>query len=273
MTHTYQPITVSAATVEEAVENGLEQLGLTIEQVNVEILDAGSKGLFGLGSRPARVEILPLGPSADPIAVSPAPIEPPAEETRTDEKTAPMPSQQIAAAAVPDGVIAEAELSGDELELTKAARQVVEDLLERMKIKATVNAGIRKAIDDQDEDTVMVNIEGDDLSILIGRRSETLNALQYIASLILGKQMDSWVALVIDVQGYRARRERQLRQLARRMAEQALQSGRKQMLEPMTAAERRIIHLELRGNNQVETESVGEEPNRKITILPIRRKN
>jgi spoIIIJ-associated protein len=91
--------------------------------------------------------------------------------------------------------------------------------------------------------------------------------LQYISSLIIGKQLNRWVPLLIDVQGYRARRERQLRTLARRMAEQAIHTGRKQVLEPMSANERRIIHIELRDHPQVATESLGEEPNRKITIF------
>ena len=113
----------------------------------------------------------------------------------------------------------------------------------------------------------MVNVEGNDLSILIGRRSETLNALQYIASLIVCKRIDRWVPVMIDVQGYRARRERQLRQIARRMADQAIHTGRRQVLEPMPANERRLIHLELRDHPQVATESIGEEPNRKVTIF------
>ena len=112
----------------------------------------------------------------------------------------------------------------------------------------------------------MVEIQGDDLSILIGRRSETLNALQYISSLIVGKELGEWVPMMIDVQGYRARRERQLRQIARRMAEQAIHTGKRQVLEPMPANERRIIHMELHDHPQVITESLGEEPNRKVTI-------
>jgi spoIIIJ-associated protein len=118
-----------------------------------------------------------------------------------------------------------------------------------------------------DEQAVLVDIQGDDLSILIGRRSETLNALQYLASLIVGKEVGHWVSLVIDVQGYRSRRERQLRQLARRMADQAIHTGRRQVLEPMPANERRLIHLELRDHPQVATESIGDEPNRKVTIF------
>src|SRR5690606_8738709 len=106
-----------------------------------------------------------------------------------------------------------------------------------------------------------------DLSILIGRRSETLNSLQYISSLIIAKELGEWVPLMIDVQGYRERRERQLRLLARRMADQVVHTGRRQNLEPMPANERRVIHLELRNHDTVTTESVGEEPNRKVTIV------
>ncbi|MDP3721309.1 MAG: R3H domain-containing nucleic acid-binding protein, partial [Anaerolineaceae bacterium] len=100
------------------------------------------------------------------------------------------------------------------------------------------------------------------------RRSETLNALQYIASLIVSKELGRWVPMMIDVQGYRKRRDRQLRQLGRKMAEQAIQTGRRQVLEPMPANERRVIHLELRNHPEVITESMGEEPYRKVTISP-----
>jgi spoIIIJ-associated protein len=114
----------------------------------------------------------------------------------------------------------------------------------------------------------MVDVQGDDLSILIGKRTETLNALQYIARQIVSKELGRNVTLIIDVEGYRLRREKQLRQLARRMAEQAIKTGHKQMLEPMSPNERRIIHMELRDSPDVSTQSFGEEPHRKVTILP-----
>jgi spoIIIJ-associated protein len=95
-----------------------------------------------------------------------------------------------------------------------------------------------------------------------------LNAFQYVASLMVGKEVQQWVQLVVDVEGYRSRRESQLRRMARRMAEQALKTGRRQVLEPMSSNERRIIHLELREHPAVTTESVGEDPHRKVTIIP-----
>lgn len=237
---------VIAPSVEEAVQKGLQQLNLPAEEVNVDVLDAGSRGLFGIGSRQARVRLTVKGQGED------------------------LPVVEVKSAVKPAAAVQVVADEADELseeDALRVAEQTVRDLLEKMKIKATVTASVRRAADDQDEDTILIDIEGDDLSILIGRRSETLNALQYITSLIVGKRLNHWVPLTIDVQGYRARRERQLRVLARRMADQAIHSGRRQVLEPMPANERRVIHLELRDHPQVTTESVGDEPNRKITIL------
>jgi spoIIIJ-associated protein len=115
---------------------------------------------------------------------------------------------------------------------------------------------------------LLVDVHGDDLSLLIGRRGETLSALQYVTRLIVGKELHKPVAIVIDVEGYRARREETLRRLARRMAEQAIDRNRTMSLEPMPANERRIIHLELKDNPNVTTESVGEGNHRKVTIIP-----
>jgi spoIIIJ-associated protein len=116
--------------------------------------------------------------------------------------------------------------------------------------------------------SIHVDVRGRDLSALIGRHSETLNAFQYVASLMVGKETKQFVQLIVDVEGFRARREKQLRQMAQRMADQATKMGRRVTLEPMSAAERRIVHMELQGHPAVTTESVGEEPRRKVTIVP-----
>lgn len=237
---------IIAPSVEEAIERGIQQLGVPREAVEVEVLDVGSKGLFGLGSRQARV-ILKL------MAVPAA--------TERSRSTKPKPSHEEKKEVEP------ADGTEDDKSL-QIARQVVEELLTRMKITARVSARYVESIENGDERSILVDIQGNDLSILIGRRSETLNALQYITSLIVGKELNHWTPVLIDIQGYRSRRERQLRQLARRMADQALQTGRRQVLEPMPASERRMIHLELRDHPGVVTESVGEEPNRKVTIQP-----
>jgi spoIIIJ-associated protein len=235
---------IIAPTVEEAVQNGSSQLGLPIEALEVEVLDAGSKGLFGLGGRQARVRLS--------IKVSEA---------------AAKPVQAVKTTPEPDlDEEPEEEYLEETDEALSVSRKVVEDLLNKMKVRAQVKAMYLEQ-ESEEEPILLVDVQGTDLSILIGRRSETLNALQYIANLIVGKQLGRWVPLVIDIQGYRSRRERQLRQLARRMADQAIHTNRRQILEPMPANERRLIHLELRDHPSVTTQSVGEEPYRKVSIF------
>lgn len=239
-----------APTPEEAIENAIAQLGLTEDDVDVEILDSGSKGLLGLGGRQARVRITvkeSTKPKTDFL---------PGSETKSDE--------EVDISAVKS--VEMDSLTEEEKQNLKLTKTVVEELLERMRVKAKIEPRYVEPEDEKDRRVILVDIQGNDLSILIGRRSETLNALQYIGSLIVSKEAGKWVPMMIDVQGYRERRNRQLRQLGRRMAEQALQTGRRQVLEPMPANERRIIHLELRDHPQVFTESTGEEPYRKVTI-------
>jgi len=247
---------IIAPSVEEAVSRGLSQLGLPRESVEVEVLDSGSKGLFGLGGRQARIRltvISPSNPEEKPAAKAEGKL---AKKVETEER---VPAKAT--------TMRQAEPNVEMLPL-QISQRVVRDLLERMKVRAVVDAHYVEPQDAKDQLLVQVEIQGDDLSILIGRRSETLNALQYLTNLIVAKELGHWVPLSIDVQGYRSRRERQLRQLARRMAEQALHTGRRQVLEPMPPNERRLIHLELRDNPDVETESTGEEPARKVTIFP-----
>ena len=257
-----------APTVEEAVAKGLAELGLPREAVNVEVLDEGSRGLFGLGTRQARVRLSILEAAAAPAeaeAAAPAlPVEqPPAKVEQKPKARKPVEAAAPVAAVQPR--TPPSAVSDDTLEMS---RTVVAELLERMGIQAETSAQYGEPDDDRDNQPILVDIRGDDLSVLIGKRSETLNALQYIARLILSKELDRMVTLVLDVEGYRSRREQQLRQLARRMADQAIKTGRRQVLEPMPPNERRIIHIELRDHPQVNTESFGDEPHRKVNILP-----
>ncbi len=243
---------IIAPSTEEAVAKGLEQLGLTEDMVEIEILDSGSRGLLGIGGRQSRVRL------------TIKPFEQSLDEADAVQEEKSLETESIIQTDVQ--VVDESTLSEEDLQNLKAAKSVVTELLDRMRVRAEVSAKYIEPQDEKDERMVLIDIEGKDLSILIGRRSETLNAMQYIASLIVSKELGHWVPMLIDVQGYRNRRERQLRQLGRRMAEQAIQTGRKQTLEPMPANERRVIHLELRDNPLVTTESIGEEPYRKVTI-------
>jgi len=148
------------------------------------------------------------------------------------------------------------------------ARSVLQDLLALMQVHAEVAAAYGQADPEAEGPVIVLDIQGEDLDPLIGRRGETLAALQYIARLILSKQFARNVDLVVDVQGHKQRCEDQLRRMARRMAEQAAQRQRVMTLEPMPANERRIIHLELREHPDVTTESVGDGDRRKVTIIP-----
>ena len=157
------------------------------------------------------------------------------------------------------------EMDDNSLQATEA---VVRDLLDHLAVRGKVQASWGEPSEPDQEPPLLVDIHGDDLSVLIGHRGETLSALQYITRLIVARELGRATPVVIDVEGYRARREQQLRQLARRMAEQALEQGKTMTLEAMPAGERRIIHLELRDQEKVYTESVGEGDQRKVTIIP-----
>jgi spoIIIJ-associated protein len=239
-----------APTIEEAIEDGLEELGLAREAVDVEVLDEGNKGLFGLGSRQARV-LLTVKETSHPASESVTPVQ---QDLPPEEAVEAHP-----------GFDEEVPSSDDGQDL-QVARETVVELLEKMKVNAEVTASY---VDDDDYNgrkPILVDIHGNDLSILIGRKAETLNALQYITSLIVGKELGRSVPLTVDVEGYRNRRQKQLKQLANRIATQVVETGRSQALEPMPASERRIIHIELRNHPDVYTESAGEGDRRKVVI-------
>ena len=236
---------VIAPSVDEAVEKGLRELGLTEDDVEVEILDEGKKGLLGLGSRQARIALKIKSPS-----------EKPGDEIEIVESHPALPEEA-----------AEKSQTGEEPVEVSIARETINIILEKMRVTADVSVRMGEG-DENRVEPVLIDIEGKDLSFLIGRKAETINALQFITSLIVGRELGRWVPLQIDVQHYRKRREEELRKLARRIAEQVAGTGRKQVLEPMPPNERRIVHIELRDNPHVETESVGEDPKRKVTVLP-----
>jgi spoIIIJ-associated protein len=292
MTEDRTTVEVNAPTVDEAISKGISELGVSEDAVQKEILDAGSRGIFGIGSRQARVRLTVVRaapavvPSAPPVPEKITPPERVVEAVAPPQETqASVPAQvktqvpvqpkpRPASQAAPKVDAAQAFATEENEDLKKAAG-TVRDLIERMQVTAAVTARFvdspeSKFGDKKDEQTILVEIHGNDLSILIGRKSETLNALQYISSLIVSKELGRWITLQIDVEGYRQRRERVLRQIARRMADQVVATGKRQSLEPMPASERRVIHLELRDHPSVITESVGEEPNRKVTISPKR---
>ena len=264
---------IIAPTVEEALAQGLAQLGLPAEAVSMEVLDAGTKGLFGLGGRQVRVRLTVKSDEDVPSESTPPASKPEAKPATAlkkkskhqKEKPKKSKTQKVKQKEPAPTPVAVDE--GDPDALLNLAEETISRLLYHMNLQAQVSAHYEES-DREDRRTIHVDIRGDDLGVLIGRRSETLNAFQYVASLMVGKEVQQWVQLVVDVEGYRSRREKQLRRMARRMAEQAIKTGRRQVLEPMSSGERRLIHIELRENPAVDTESVGEDPYRKVTIVP-----
>lgn len=244
-----ESVEVSAKTVEEAIERGLSELGLTRDQVEVEVVHPGRSGVLGFGAEDARVRIvaMPVKPPTDAESIS---VE---EEAET-----PAPSvAPVAESEVPDPEIAE------------LANNLLQGLLDRMKVRALVKARVGDDLAEEGEGPALIlDVTGNDLGILIGRRGETLRALQYMIRLMLSRKLERWEPVIVDVESYRLRRRRSLRQLANRMAERVAFSQQRVVLEAMPANERRIIHIALRDHPQVTTTSIGEGDRRKVTILP-----
>ena len=210
---------VSGKTVDEAIQSALAQLGLTREEVKVEVIKRGKPGFLGLGAEEATVRVTPLS-----------------EAEKKDEV-------------------------GD------IAKEVLERLLSLMKITGKVEL---KQIPSQGAgaETIALDIKGEDLGILIGRRGQTLASLQYIVQLIVSHRLKTRKYLTVDVEGYKQRRYQALRELALSLAQKVARTGVSITLEPMPANERRIIHLALSGSPNVLTQSVGDGDVRKVVIQP-----
>jgi spoIIIJ-associated protein len=218
-----ESLEVSGKTVEEAVDLALEQLGLSIDEVEVTVLKKGKPGFLGLGAEEATVRVTPLqsGQEEDQVAL--------------------------------------------------LAKKTVEELVRLMKLEAKVEPTSPLQATTPETKSIALEIKGQDLGILIGRRGETLAALQYIVRLIVARQQKARVPVAIDVEGYKQRRYHILRDLALRLAQKVKATGRSTTLEPMPADERRVIHLALSVNPDVTTQSIGEGEVRKVAILPRRR--
>ncbi len=271
----------SAKNVDAAIEDGLRQLGVSRDKVEIQVLDQGSRGILGIGASPARVRIT-VRPEPEP---EPAPVqeEPaPVEEPPVEESVAPsMPQADVSAAApvveesalqaeeeVQEEEAAGAETADDEDEsIAELATSLLLRMLELMGVDAQVE---RRMVQAQDGETppIYLNIVGNELGMLIGRHGETLASIQYLVRLMVNQKVHHWANIVVDVDGYKERRAERLQQLALRMADQVIQTGRGVSLEPMPPNERRLIHIALRDHPHVYTESTGEDDRRKVQILP-----
>lgn len=245
-------VEASGRTVDEAVGQALARLGLELDQVQVEVLREGKRGILGIGAEDALVRVTEMVPEA--VKAGEVPAAAPAEAAPEIPPEEPaMPEEPV----VEEGVPAEVQ---------QVAQDALGGLLQAMRIRGRVEPYTRPAEEPGESATLVLNITGDDLGLLIGRRGETLNALQFVTRLMLNRQLRGRANILVDVEGYTVRREQSLRQLAQRMAEKVSRDGRTVYLEPMSAYERRIVHLALRDHPTVTTYSVGEGDSRKVTI-------
>jgi spoIIIJ-associated protein len=254
MSESRREIEARGQDVEAAIESGLEMLDVDRSDVIVEVLDEGSKGLLGIGSRDAVVRLTMLAETSTPAAVR-------------EKELGPSSSQPIKD---------ESELTSDTAEYDEkpaaddqnTAVTIVEELLAKMQIEASITVRQSEPDDLTGKRITMLDIQGNDLGALIGPRGETLNAFQHIARLMAAHQMKQRASFVIDVQEYRQRRELALARLAERMARKVADRQRAISLEPMPPNERRIIHVALRDNEMVFTRSAGEGNRRRVRIHP-----
>ena len=300
----------SAKTIEEAISAGLEHLGVSIGEVTIDILEEGSKGLFGLfGSRMAKVRLTLKDQEEESIwstltrestvgvreqkvretspkkeqPVREAPREVRKEETRKEESRR-EPAEKKAVERKPAPKPAPKQNFEDDYEPRAAAKPAApqepvvpapqadpaspegkaQQFLQTLTVLMGVNVSV--AVSRDEEGNVLANMQGDTLGILIGRRGETLDALQYLTSLLVNKGSEQYIRVTLDTENYRAKREEALTRLANRMANRAIKTGRKVVLEPMNPYERRILHSALQSNESVTTHSEGEEPNRHVVI-------
>lgn len=196
-------------TVQEAIAAALAELKLSEEEVDVEVIEEGNKGIFGLiGSKTAKVKV----------------------------------------------TVKEVESNRCDL-----ASDFLYTILQNMGVEADISVN-------EDDESIVVDINGDDIGIIIGRRGETMDSLQYLTSLVVNKGFEDYKRVTLNVENYRQKREETLVKLANRLADKVVKYKKPVSLEPMNPYERRIIHSTLQGHKYVETYSVGEEPKRKVVI-------
>lgn len=219
----------TAKNVDEAVEAALSELGVTRDEVSVEVIEEGSKGFLGLGAKDAVVKVT---------------LKNDKEEVKTENvKEAPV-------------------LKKSDNDPVKTAEEFLSGIFSAMNLDVNVSA------EKGEDNTMAIDLSGDNMGIVIGKRGDTLDSLQYLTSLVVNKNTEEHIRVSIDTEHYREKRSEALVALAKRLADKVARSGRKFTLEPMNPYERRIIHSSLQNSESVTTFSVGSEPYRKVVIAP-----
>ncbi|MDW0114349.1 RNA-binding cell elongation regulator Jag/EloR [Sporosarcina saromensis] len=252
-------ITRKGATVDAAIEAALQELGLTREQVNVEVIESGKKGFLGFGAKDAEVIVTVNEPHVEDN-----------NETDTDEKVTIVEPEQLEVEQ-PIEERFEEEIVLEVQDSSKVSDEVAIHETKSYVVAIANEMGIDDLVVNYEQDGkyITFQLESEKAAFLIGKRGQTLNALQQLAQLITNKFSEQFKVVRLDVGDYRERREQSLEQFAERMADQAVRNGRKVKLEPMPSYERKIIHNALSNRLDIETYSEGTDPNRYLVIEPM----
>ena len=290
----YQEFT--GKSVEEALKIACETFKVGLADLDFEIIAPGSKGVLGMGAEPARIVAAPASAiagsapkrstepaprTAAPRAAAPRDAEPREAAPRGAAPRAGRPERSSAPRAErpvraprPERAPREEreprerrERSETTPEMIAGGKEILETLIKHLDFEAEIR------LSGEGSETVL-NVAGtspeavEELGNLIGRRGERLQAIQHLVNLMLSRKLGEWARVTVDIEEYRGRREAQLRALARKASERVQETGRAVQLEPMTALERRWVHMELQGAPGIATESAGEEPERRVVVIP-----
>ena len=250
--------------VDTAVNLALAELKLTIDEVDVTVLEEPSRGFFGIGSKLALVRVEKKKPVEkvkaeevkEKVKTKPEPVKAQKKEKidRPEKKPEPEPKKSAAPDVVPAAETADLSAVKDH-----SALVFLKEVTEQMGLDIDISA---KA----NEDNVFVNIQGKDSGTIIGKRGQTLDAIQYLTSLVVNKDQENYIRVVVDAENYRSKREKTLEKLANRLADKVVKTKRSVMLEPMNPYERKVIHATLQNNPRVTTRSEGQDPYRRVII-------
>ena len=267
-------IRVSAKTVDDAITEALIQLGVTSDRLEYEVIEKGSAGFLGIGMKQAVIEARrkpePKEEKVEePVVEEPVKAEPKKVETvqpqkAAAEKKADEPQKAAFEKAVEKEVKEEVKKETKLVEVQPQTIEAVEDFLKNTMKAMDMEVELKTEIDQ--DGALCVDMSGEHMGILIGKRGQTLDSLQYLANRVANKHQEGYVKVKLDTENYRARREETLRHLAKNIAHKVKRNRRPVALEPMNPYERRIIHSALQSDPYVMTHSEGEEPFRKVVI-------
>ena len=267
-------IRVSAKTVDDAITEALIQLGVTSDRLEYEVIEKGSAGFLGIGMKQAVIEArrkpepkeekVEEPVVEEPVRVEPKKVEAVQPQKAASEKKADEPQKDAFEKAVEKEVKEEVKKETKLVEVQPQTIEAVEDFLKNTMKAMDMEVELKTEIDQ--DGALCVDMSGEHMGILIGKRGQTLDSLQYLANRVANKHQEGYVRVKLDTENYRARREETLRHLAKNIAHKVKRNRRSVSLEPMNPYERRIIHSALQSDPYVMTHSEGEEPFRKVVI-------